>query len=208
MRYGLYGLAAVIVIGVAAALVAIFATGGSGGTSNAELNVNFNELQGISHGPAPWQAEINNLSLRLPKLGLKPLPTEGTIVHIHQHLDIFINGKHITVPALIGINTAQQYLTELHTHQGEPNIIHVESDTERHYSLGEFFGVWGVFLSRKCIGGYCAKPGTPLKVYVDGQRYTRDPVTLVLKEHQEIAIVYGKPPKKIPKTYNFSAQGL
>jgi hypothetical protein len=207
-RYGLYALAGVIVIGIAAALIAVFATGGSGGTSRSELNVNFAELPGISHGPAPWQAEINNLGLRLPKLGLKPLTTEGTIVHIHQHLDIFINGKHVNVPPYVGINTAEQYLTELHTHKGEPNIIHVESDTQRQYSLGEFFGVWGVFLSRRCIGGYCAKPGTPLKFYVDGKQYRRDPVTLVLKSHEEIAIVYGKPPKKIPSTYNFSAQGL
>ena len=107
----------------------------------------------------------------------------------------------------MGINDSQ-FITELHTHTGEPNIIHVESATKRQYSLGEFFAVWGVYLSRRCIGGYCAKPGTRLKVYVDGQLYRGDPVTLPLKSHEEIAVVYGKPPKKIPSTYNFTAQGL
>jgi len=206
-RYGLYALGAVIVIGVAAALIAVFAMGGSSsGTSRSELSVNFKGLPGISHGPAPWQAEIDNLAQRLPLIGLKPLSTEGSVVHIHQHLVIFIDGKPTTVPQDIGINDSQ-FLTELHTHD-TTGVIHVESDTKRDYSLGEFFAVWGVYLSRKCIGGYCAKPGTPLKVYVDGQLHRGDPVTLVLKSHQVIAIVYGNPPKKIPSTYNFSARGL
>jgi hypothetical protein len=206
-RYGLYGLAAVVVIGVAAALIAVFATGGSGGTSRAELNVNFKELPGISHGPAPWQAEINNLGQRLPLIGLHGLTQEGTVVHIHQHLDVYVNGRHITVPQGIGIIPSPTLFAELHTHRPD-GIMHVESATKRDFSLGEFFAVWGVFVSRKCIGGYCAKPGTPLNFYIDGKKFRGNPVTLVLKEHQEIAIVYGKPPKKIPSTYNFSAQGL
>ncbi len=204
-RYGLYGLGAVVVIGVAAALIAVFAMGGSGSTSRAELNVNFKELQGISYGPAPWHAEINNLQQRLSKMGLSILTFEGQAVHIHQHLDIYINGKHETVPQLIGIipqSATSALFSPLHTHDST-GIMHVESDTKREFSLGEFFGVWGVYLSQHCIGGYCAKSGTPLYFYVNGQPYNKNPVTMPLQEHQEIAIVYGKPPKHIPQTYAF-----
>jgi hypothetical protein len=40
-------------------------------------------------------------------------------------------------------------------------------------------------------------------MYVNGVPYPADPSQLVLKRHQEIAIVIGKPPKKIPSTYAF-----
>jgi hypothetical protein len=42
--------------------------------------------------------------------------------------------------------------------------------------------------------------------YLDGKRQTINPQTLVLKPHQEIAFVVGKPPAKIPSSYKF-AQG-
>jgi hypothetical protein len=203
-RYALFGVGGVLIVGAVVALIVVFAAGG--GTSKSDLSVDFSKLPGVSHGNPPWPAEIDNLALRLPLMGLKPLSAEGTVIHIHQHLSIFDNGKPVVVPKDIGINDGQ-FLTELHTHD-PTGIIHVESDTNRDYSLGQFFGVWGVFLSRQCIGGLCQKPGTPLKFYVDGNQFRGDPVTMVLRQHQQISIVYGKPPKKIPSTYNFSARGL
>jgi hypothetical protein len=143
-------------------------------------------------------------------MGLNILKFEGTVVHIHQHLNIFDNGKPVVVPKEIGIipeSTTSALFSPLHTHDST-GIMHVESDTKRDFSLGQFFGVWGVYLSRRCIGGLCQKPGTPLKFYVDGNRFRGDPVTMVLKQHQQISIVYGKPPTKIPSTYNFSKRGL
>jgi hypothetical protein len=205
VRYGLYGTAALIIIGTAAAMIAIFAGGGNSANSSS-LSVDFSKLPGITHSRPPWQAEINNLALRLPLLGLKPLSAAGTVIHIHQHLAIFDNGKPVVVPKEIGIDDSQ-FLTELHTHDTS-GVMHVESDTNRVYSLGQFFGVWGVFLSKRCVGGLCQKPGSPLRFYVNGLPFTGDPVTMVLKEHQQISIVYGKPPTHIPTTYDFAARGL
>jgi hypothetical protein len=201
MRYGLYGLGGLLVVGGAVALIVVFAFGGK----KTNVNVDFAALPGVSHSTAlPWTPEINDLAQRLQGIGLQALPQEALNFHIHQHLDIYINGKHVNVPKFIGIDTdpANQFITELHTHDTR-GIVHVESATARDYSLGEFFAVWGVYLSKKCIGGFCAKPGTPLYFYVNGQRYSGDPVTLVLKPHEEIAIVYGKPPKQIPQNYKF-----
>ena len=208
VRYGLYGAAALIIIGTAAAMIAIFAVGGGNSANSSNLTVNYSELTSISHSPPPWQAEINNLQQRLPAMGLHILTAEGTVVHIHQHLNIFDNGKPVTVPQGIGIIPQSPPLfSPLHTHD-PTGIMHVESATKRDFSLGEFFGVWGVYLSRRCIGGLCQKPGSPLKFYVNGIQFTGDPVTMVLKEHQVISIVYGKPPKNIPSTYDFRARGL
>ena len=81
------------------------------------------------------------------------LTNEGQVLHIHQHLDIFVNGKHEPVPQGVGIY-AGQFLTELHTHD-PTGIIHVESPVAKHFDLGQFFGVWGVRLNARCIGGYC-----------------------------------------------------
>jgi hypothetical protein len=43
---------------------------------------------------------------------------------------------------------------------------------------------------------------------VNGKRFLGDPNNIVLKNHQEFAIVYGKPPAKIPSSYNWGPTGL
>ncbi len=192
--------------GIAAiAIVAaiIFATGGKTSSSSGKgKEIDQSQLVGLQTGPAPWNAGLDHLPDRLGPLGLHPLTAEGQVIHIHQHLDIFVNGKRTTVPAGIGIFTGQ-FITELHTHPGEPGVIHVESPTNSSYTLGQFFGVWGVRLTADCIGGYC-KELTPWRMYLDGKRYAGNPSTLVLNAHEEIAFVIGKPPKKIPSTYNWT----
>ncbi len=171
-------------------------------------------LSGIRRTAAPWDAGYDRLPDRVAPLGLNSLGSEGQKLHIHQHLDIYIDGKHIVPPAGIGIYDGE-FITELHSHSASAEslpgpaerptgVIHVESPTKSTYSLGQYFGVWGVYLSKKCIGGYCAKPGKPFRVYVNGKLYKGDPVLLALEERQEIAIVYGKPPKKIPSGFKWN----
>ena len=43
----------------------------------------------------------------------------------------------------------------------------------------------------------------PWRTYVNGAPYAGDPSKLVLIKHLEVAIVVGKPPKKIPSSYAF-----
>jgi hypothetical protein len=187
----------VAAIGIVAALFFAF---GRNDSSNSPSAVDQNQLVGLQTGPAPWNAGVDHLPDRLEPLGLHQLGAEGEVVHIHQHLDIFLNGKHVTVPGQIGIYDGQ-FLTELHTHD-TTGVMHVESPKKREFSLGEFFGIWGVRLTSTCVGGYC-KPKTPWRMYLNGSPYSGDPGALVLKRHQEIAFVIGKPPKKIPATYAF-----
>jgi hypothetical protein len=209
-RWLLYGLAALGPIALVVVLVVLF-TGGNGHSSKKSPGgnapkIDYAALAGLQKGKAPWPPEYGSLPDRLRPLGLDQLSAEVLTYHVHQHLDIFVNGKKETVPAFIGIDDGD-FITELHTHDAS-GIIHVEAGKVFPYTLGQFFGVWGVRLSPTCIGGYCAKPGAPLKFYLNGKPYTSNPNNLILKNHEEIAIVYGKPPKKIPSTYDFAGYGV
>jgi hypothetical protein len=200
----------VALVAVVVALIAVLGNKGGGG-SGATKKIDESQLVGLQTGPAPWNAGLDHLPDRWKPLGLSPLPQEALHQHIHQHLDIFVNGKPVTIP--VGIGIFGNEFTELHTHSAAPEglpgppgrptgVIHVESPTDDTYSLGQFMGVWGVRFTPDCIGGYC-KELTPWRVYVNGKLYTGDPTRIALKEHEEIAIVIGTPPKKIPSTFGW-----
>jgi hypothetical protein len=163
-----------------------------------------NKLPGIKTGPAPWLPEIDNLLSRLNAINLPALYEEGNALHIHQHLDILLNSKPVTVPAGIGINPVARFISPLHTHDVS-GVIHVESDVKRDFTLGQFFDVWGVRFSKNCVGAYCAKGTNTLRVFVNGKLVSGDPRILVLREHQEIAVVYGPVATNVavPSTYRF-----
>jgi hypothetical protein len=115
-RRGLWltsGFAALGVIAAVVAAVVVF-TGGGNSASTPQVPENSN-LAGLQTGPAPWNQGLDTLPDRLEPLGLNALTNEGQVVHIHQHLDIFVNGKHEPVPANIGIYDVQ-FVTELHIH--------------------------------------------------------------------------------------------
>jgi hypothetical protein len=131
-------------------------------------------LPGLERGAPPWPAEHRQLGARLDALGLPRLQMEADAYHIHQHLDLYVNGRHLTVPALIGINLRQRYLDPLHTHDPS-GIIHIESPTRTDYTLGQFFAAWGLPLSRTCIGGLRIGGNKTLCAWVNGTRVRGDP---------------------------------
>jgi len=197
--YAAAGAGAVVLI--AAIVLGVFLLRDSGGgSSNTTTSVaGYNALPGIRKTKAPWPPEYEFLADRLLPVGLTTLPQEGVATHYHSHLDIFVDGKHVAVPKYIGINLGANYLTELHTHDTR-GVIHVESPKSNdHFSLGQFVAEWGVFLNSRCIGGYC----DGLKWYLNGKLQTGNPQKYVLQPHDEVAIVVGKPPAKIPSSYKF-----
>src|SRR3954468_20271972 len=211
-RLGLIG------AGVAAAIVAIVvvvvlvSSGGSDDSKNASTTTadrtegQAASLPGAQTGPPPWNAGNGpELQQRLGALGLAALPAEGTVVHIHQHLDLFVDGKRVTVPAAIGIDAGQQFIAALHTHDPS-GVMHVESPEPKTFTLGQFFGVWGVPLSATQIGGLKAGAGKQLRAWVNGKPVSGDPSKVDLASHQEIAIAYGtaaQMPKPVPSSYGF-----
>ena len=161
----------------ATVVVGAVIAGASGGSSSPPLAPA--DLSGELVGRAPWPRNIAGLRARLQALGLPALAQEGTALHIHQHLDLYVDGRRVTVPAGIGIDESQGFISPLHTHDGS-GVIHVESTDLRTFTLGQFFAVWGLRLTPRCLGGYCATGSKALRVFVDGKRFSGDPRLLPL----------------------------
>jgi hypothetical protein len=158
-----------------------------------------------------WPAPPNPMQLTR-KAGLTPETHEFVFLHVHSHLDVFVNGKKVVVPGGIGIDVHNPAVHEfpapdgtigyggidqpckkpcispLHTHSDD-GILHTEAKKDQFNRLGQFFTEWGV------------KIPTKAKVYVDGKPFKGDPHAIQLKDRREIAIVVGKPPAKIPSKF-------
>jgi hypothetical protein len=171
-----------------------------------------------------WRAPDNALE-RTVEAGLAPERKEFLIHHVHAHLDVFLDGQPVAVPAGIGINIddpgvkrfeepdgsfsyggidpacRKACISPLHTHD-RTGILHTESKTPKPNTLGQFFTEWGVRLSEACVGKYCDPK--PVAFYVNGKPYEDDPRAIQLTDGKEIAIVIGTPPAKIPKTADVS----
>lgn len=99
------------------------------------------------------------------------------VQHYHPHVLIYIDSNPVVIPISIGL-TGGCHLP-LHTHEAD-NIIHVESQTVRDYTLGEFFKVWGEPLQ---------KENYRLEMTVNGVS-SQELENLVLKDKQEIVLKY------------------
>lgn len=171
--------------------------------------VNWKHLPGLQTKKPPWPAQFSTLTTRLPSVNLTALPQEALAFHIHQHLDLYVDGKHVTLPRYIGIapdasSPTGVIVTEMHTHKTD-GIIHVESPSDKKYQLKQLFGEWGVRLTGSCLGSFKGSCDN-LQWWVNGKKQVGDPGNLILKSHQEIVISVGpNPPKTIPKSYNFPA---
>lgn len=168
--------------------------------------------------PPPWSRPNDTLSLSRAA-GLVPERHEFFAYHVHAHLDVFVAGKPVRVPAGVGIEITdpgvqrgrlpdgsmafggirecvRPCISPLHTHD-DSGILHTESQRNHPNRLGQFFTEWRVRLTRTCIGGYCRG----IRVYVDGKRYPGDPRAVELTDRKEIAIVVGKPPASVPSRF-------
>jgi hypothetical protein len=196
---------------LAALVLAATAGCSSGGGSTSETTA----------ATVSWPAPPDPMRLAV-KAGLTPERRETLLHHVHAHLDVFVDGSPVTVPAGIGINTqdpgvkhgtnpvayggielcARPCISPLHTHD-ETGILHTESATPEPNTLGQFFTEWDVRLTKSCVDDYC-RPQTPIAVYVDGEPFDGAPGSILLTDQKEIAIVIGTPPAEIPKEYDFS----
>lgn len=158
-------------------------------------------LSSLSTSQAPWQPEYIHLADRLKAINIPLLGAEGSAQHIHAHLDIFVHGQPVTVPADIGIYNG---ITPVHTHDTS-GVIHIESpDANAIYTLSQFFDIWGVKLTNTSIGGYINDGANKIVVYDNGKS-VQDPANLALAKHHEIVIIYGTAQEQphIAKSYNF-----
>ncbi len=191
----------VIVIGILISWSSIFPP-----APFVRIVVNPNDLPGIQTTKTLWAPEITHLLTRLKDIGFQMSAQGAVVFHIHQHIDVVVNGKTVVVPADIGINQRARFMAPIHTHNSN-GLIHLESRVRREHTLGDFFDVWGVRFTKSCIGGYCANATSTLRVYSDGKQIIGNPRTLVLTQHQEIMVIYGNASStpKIISSYTFPA---
>lgn len=89
------------------------------------------------------------------------------VYHAHPNLTIFLNGLSQNLPTTFSGSCQQP----LHTHDST-GVIHVETDENRDYTLGDWFKLWGYFASDTKIAtfnstyilGNTAGPGTGHKL--------------------------------------------
>ena len=204
-------------------LVAVSAlTGCSGGGVDAPDDVQAAPTP--ASGAAPWPAPGDPLGLTR-KAGLEPETHEFLDYHVHAHLDVFVNGEPVVVPAGLGMAIddpavrhdvlvdgtdnyggidppcAEPCISPLHTHDVS-GVLHTETKEPTPNTLGQLFTEWNVALDGSCVGGYC-EPEASVLVYVDGRAFEDDPATIELTDGKEIAIVIGTPPEEIPVSYRF-----
>jgi hypothetical protein len=164
--------------------------------------------------PAPWSVPEDTLG-GIDHAGLIPI-SFGIQLHHHAHLDIFIDGTQVIVPAGIGIaepvlspigevTSAIGGFSPIHTHRDD-GILHLEPTWEPlELTLGHLFDVWQVRLTQDCIGGHCADGGSTLRVYRNGVLVAGDPRGVIITAGDEIAVVFGQPgvPADVPSSYDF-----
>ena len=131
--------------------------------------------------------------------GMQCLSAQGVALHIHQYLDLYINGKQVTVNPGIGIVNSANCLYPLHVHNGEPNVIHNETSQQNvSYTLGQFFDVWGVKLSSGQIGNYKVDSSHRLVIKLIDKSgavttYTGNPYNIQLGDEETVYLLYNSP---------------
>jgi hypothetical protein len=125
---------------------------------------------------------------------------EATIVHIHAHLAIFVNGQEEQIPFGIGIGQPWQVTDSdegpfvedgacfywIHTHT-QDGIVHIESPVRRRFTLGDFFAIWQMSLSANQVG----PAQGPVTLYVNGQKSNVNPPDVPLLPHERVQLDVG-----------------
>lgn len=182
----------------------------SSGSSNTQAQLGFEGIP-IQSGAAVAPASTTQTGT---VNGIQCGSKEQLAYHIHAHLAVFDNGQARSIPGGIGIPGSQvvqttqgpvasggQCIYWLHTHAPD-GVIHVESPTQRIYTLGDFFDEWHQPLSANQVGDVKGKVGA----IVDGKPWTKSIRAIPLDPHQMIQLNVGSP---VPfETVNWSGTGL
>ena len=182
----------------------------SSGSSNTQAQLGFEGIP-IQTGAAVAPASTTQTGT---VNGIQCGSKEQLAYHIHAHLAVFDNGQARSIPGGIGIPGSQvvqttegpvasggQCIYWLHTHAPD-GVIHVESPTQRIYTLGDFFDEWHQPLSANQVGDVKGK----VSAIVDGKPWTKSIRAIPLDPHQVIQLNVGSP---VPfETVNWSGTGL
>jgi hypothetical protein len=145
-------------------------------------------------------ATTNGMAQGQPVDGISCQTAEQLVYHIHAHLAVYVGGTQRGIPAGIGIvppvlstpiaggpfvyGGTCFYWLHSHTQDG---IIHIESPTQRIYTLGNYFDIWNQPLSATQVG----PAHGVVTAYVDGKAFAGDPRSIPLVNHTLIQLDVG-----------------
>ena len=213
--------AVVAVIALAVVLIVVLTSGGNGSNGNVppqdkNPNISLQPIpasmssawvqppagtttggEGIAIPNAPKLATLINAATGQPVDGIQCQTNEGTAVHVHSHVTIFVNGQAQQIPAGIGIPgypNGESCLYWMHSHYPD-GIIHVESPNRTDtYTLGQWFDEWGIPLSSTQLGP--AKGHVTVLFTAPGHKtgiYTGNPRNVPIGDHYQIQLEVGSP---------------
>ena len=130
---------------------------------------------------------------------------EQLAYHIHAHLTIYVDGQPVALPQSIGIapGTTPACIYWLHTHATD-GVIHIESPTQKLYTLQNFFDIWQSFASQQITYPTQLASAAGWTIYVNGKQVHGDFKSVSLNAHDAITIAYNSPNIKPDTNYNFS----
>jgi hypothetical protein len=200
----------VVIAIVGGVIVALSQGNGSGADGSASPSVTVQlpdpaKLPGILRTAPPWPDNIDQANARMAKMSeLSPLPQLGAVLHHHANLLIYVDGQQFPVAAGIGYNPDSNVYSPLHTHDTS-GVVHIESaDPTFQPVLGQFFDVWGVYLTKDCLGDKCAAGHSTLHAYVNGKEWTSDPTQIPLNDQLVIVLAFGSAdqvPNPVPASF-------
>ena len=101
------------------------------------------------------------------------------------HLELFANRRVVLVPAGIGVGRDGGCSYPARTR--EPTGV-VEVAAGAGLTLGHLFAIWGRRVSRSQLLGFRARPGEPLRAFVNGRPWRGDPRSIPLRRHAQIVL--------------------
>ena len=177
------------------------ACGGSASQSSGSATSSPSSTSSSSPGGPSGQvlAALGNGPDGNPVDGVACNAGEQLAYHIHAHLAVYVNGQPGLIPYGIGIKkpVAEQTSVGPFVAQGDcfywihvhdlSGVIHIESPTQRTYTLGQFFDLWGQPLSATRVG----PASGPVTAFVNGSPFPGDPRSIPLDAHQVIQLDVG-----------------
>jgi hypothetical protein len=139
----------------------------------------------------------------------------GAATRYGVHVELFVNGRVVLLPAGIGMAPPWQvdppYVTagrcSYPLRTVEPTGVVEVAPEGRMATLGDLFAVWGQPLGAEGFGRWSAAPGEHLGVFVDGSPFAGDPRSVPLRPHAQIVLEVGTPRVPPHARYRF-APGL
>ena len=131
--------------------------------------------------------------------------------HIHAHLTIYSNGKLVTIPQGIGIDSQVGCFYWLHTHTSN-GIIHIEAPRKQsNLALDDFLTIWHDGFAKLNFPQELTKQ-TGWKIFVNGKPFAGQVTSplnteVPLNSHDIVTLEYGSPNPRPDdaSTYKFPA---